>query len=175
MKFFDARPYTIRTFGLYIKQFLTASNIDFSDILETPYFALPPWCIEPSKIVLDLVHLKKDCTYASVYKQFVEIRGRYHDYLPIYRYGSRDGSFVACAIVFPSDTVISMRLPDSASMFTSAICAIIKSLEKNIDSIASKYIIFTDSLSCLQALQYMKLEHSSIGMVIRKCVFFILQ
>ena len=30
MKLFDARPNAIRTFGLSIKQFLTASNIDFS-------------------------------------------------------------------------------------------------------------------------------------------------
>ena len=52
MKLFDARPNAIRTFRLRIKQFLPASNIDFSDILETPsYFVL---------IVLDLVHLKKD-------------------------------------------------------------------------------------------------------------------
>ena len=29
MKLFDARPNAIRTFGLRIKQFLTASNIDF--------------------------------------------------------------------------------------------------------------------------------------------------
>ena len=43
MKLFDARPNAIRTFGLCIKQFLTASNIDVSDILETPlYFILPP-------------------------------------------------------------------------------------------------------------------------------------
>ena len=36
---------------------------------------------------------------------------------------------------------------------------------------ASKFIILTDSLSCLQAFLYMKLEHPLIGMVIRKCVF----
>ena len=55
MKLFDARPSAVRTFGLRIKQFLTASNIDFSDILETPsYFILPPWCVKPQKIVLDL-------------------------------------------------------------------------------------------------------------------------
>ena len=60
MKLFDARPSAIPTFGLRIKQFLTASNIDFSDILETPsYFISPPWCIKPPKIVLDLVHLQK--------------------------------------------------------------------------------------------------------------------
>ena len=83
MKLFDARPSAIRTFGLRIKQFLTASNIELSDILETPsYFIAPPWCIKPRKIVLDLVHLKKDRTDASIYQQlFMEIRDRYRDYI----------------------------------------------------------------------------------------------
>ena len=75
MKLFDVRPNAIRTFGLCINQFLTASNINFSDILETiSYFVLPHWCKKPPKIVLDLMHLKKDRTDASVYQQlFMEI------------------------------------------------------------------------------------------------------
>ena len=133
---------------------------------------LPPWCIKSTKIVLDLVHLKKDCTYASVYQQlFMEIRDRYRDHIPVYIDGSRDGNSVACATVFPSNTVISMRLPDSATIITAEIWAIIKALEEIKYSVASKYIGFTDSLSCLQALQSMKLEYPLIGMVIRKCVF----
>ena len=64
-----------------------------------------------------------------------------------------------------------MRLPDSASVFTAEVWAIIKALEQIKISSASKYIVFTDSLSCLQALHHMKLEHPLIGMVIRKCVF----
>ena len=78
MKLFEVRPNAIRTFGHRIKQFLTASNIELSDILETPsYFIVPPWCIKRPKIVLDLVHLKKDQTDASIYQQlFMEIRER---------------------------------------------------------------------------------------------------
>ena len=108
MKLFDARPSAIRTFGLRIKKFLTASNIELSDILETPsYFSIPPWCIKPPKIVLDLVHLKKDRTDALIYQQlFMEIRDRYRDYIPVYTDGSRDGNAVACATVFSSNTVI---------------------------------------------------------------------
>ena len=75
---------------------------------------------------------------------------------------------MACATVFPSDTVISMRLPDSAFIFTAEVWAIIKALKLKIQLHS---IIFTDSLSCLQALQYVKLEHSLIGMVIRNIVF----
>ena len=147
MKLLDARPNAIRTFGLRIKQFLTASNIEISD-LETPsYFISPPWCIKPRKIVLDLVHLKKDRTDASIYQLlFMEIRDRYRDYIPVYTDGSRDGNAVACATVFPSNTVISMRLPDSASVFTAEVWTIIKALEQIKDSNASKYIVFTDSL-----------------------------
>ena len=168
MKLFDARPSAIHTFGLHIKQFLTASNIEFSDILETPsYFILPPWYVK-----LDLVHLKKDQTDASIYQHlFLEIRDKYRDYIPIYTHRSRDGNSVACAMVLPSDTKLSMRLPDSASIFTAEIWAIITALEEIKNASESKFIIFTHSLSGLQALLYMKLEHPLTGMAIRKCVF----
>ena len=57
--------------------------------------------------MLDLVHLKKDCTDVSVYRQlFMEIR---------------DGNYGAFA---PLNTVISMRLPDSTSTFTAEVWAI---------------------------------------------------
>ena len=95
----------------------------------------------------------------------------FHGNILVYTDGSQDGNAVACDTVFPSNTVISMRLPDSASVFTAEVWAIIKALEQIKNSIASKYIVFTDSLSCLQALHHMKLENPLIGMVIRKCVF----
>ena len=53
-----------------------------------------------------------------------------------------------------TDTVISMRLPYSLSIFTVEVWAIIKALEQIKDSVASKYIIFTDSLSCLSFTVY---------------------
>ena len=124
-------------------------------------------------IVLDLVHLKKDRTDASIYQQlFMEIRDRYRDHIPVYTDGSRDGNSVACATVFLIKH--RMRLPDSALIFTAEIWAIIKALEEIKYSVASKYIVFTDSLSCLQPLQSMKLEYPLIGMVIRKWVFFLI-
>ena len=127
---------------------------------------------QPPMIVLDLVYLKKDQTDASIYQQrFLEIRDRYRGYNPVYTDGSRDGNSVACATVFPSDTEFSMRLPDSASIFTAEIWVIIKALDEMKNASASKFIIVTDSLSCLQAVLYMKLERPLIGMVIQKCVF----
>ena len=99
IKLFDARPNAIHTFGICIKQFITASNTEFLYILETPsYFVLSPWCIKPSNIVLDLVHQKKDHTDTSVYQQlFMEIWDGYRDYIHVYTDDSRDGNSVACA------------------------------------------------------------------------------
>ena len=114
--------------------------------------------------MLDLVHLKKRSN------RCMEIPDRYRDYIPVYTEGSQDGNALACATVFPSNTVISMRLSDLASVFTAEFWAIIKALEQIKYSNVSKYIVFTDSLSCIQALHHMKLEHPLIGMVIRKCV-----
>ena len=71
----------------------------------------------------------------------MEIRERYRDYIRVYTDGSRDGNAVACATVFPSNTVISMRLPDSASVFTAEVWAIIKALEQIKESFAS-YTLF---------------------------------
>ena len=103
------------------------------------------------------MHLKKYRTDASVYQQlFMEIRHRCRDHIPVYTDGSRDGNYVACATVFPSDTVVSMRLPDSAFIFMAEIWELIKYLEEIKDLVPSKYIIFTDSLLCLLALQYRK-------------------
>ena len=68
---------------------------------------------------------------ASIFEPpFLEIRDRYRDHIPVYTDGSRDGNSVACATVFPSDTEFSMRLPDSASIFTAEIWAINKALDE---------------------------------------------
>jgi len=172
VKLFDAKLNATPTFGLRIRQLLNASKISFGDIMETPTcFVLPPWYIKPPIILFDLVDLKKDRTNPLVYKQhFLEIKNRFSDYIHVYTDGSRDGNTVACAAVFPSNT-ISKRLPDSASIFSAEIQAILDALNKIKTSDASKFVIFTDSLSCLQALHNMKLEHPLVGMVIRKCVF----
>ena len=59
-------------------------------------------------------------------------------------------------LVYPSNTVISMIFLDSASIFTAEIWAVIKAQEEIKDSVASKYISFTVSLSYLQVLHYMR-------------------
>ena len=68
--------------------------------------------------MLDLVHLVKDRTDASIYQQrFLEIRDRYCDYIPVCTDGSRDGSYVACGTVFPSNTEFSIYICIQINIF----------------------------------------------------------
>ena len=70
-----------------------------------------------------------DCKDVSVCKQlFMERQDRYCDYIPGFTYGSWDENSVTYAVVFSLDTIISMRLPDSTSIFTAEMWAIIKVL-----------------------------------------------
>ena len=62
----------------------------------------------------------------------MKIQDRHRDYIPVYSDGSWDGT------VFPPDTVISMMLPDSVSIFTAKIWAIITTLEQIKDSVESQ-------------------------------------
>ena len=137
-------------------QFLTASNIDFSDNLKH----LRILCYH-----LRVSNHRRLCwiwcinSYSWKYETGTVITFLFIQMV--------HGTEILWLVgVFSSDIVISMRLPHSAFIFTAEVWAIIKAPEQIIDSVASKYIIFTDSLSCLQGLQYTKLEHPLIGMVI---------
>ena len=67
VKLFYATPNAFCTFGLHIRQILSASNISFDRILETSqYLPISPWYIKTPDIVFDLAHLKKDRTNALV-------------------------------------------------------------------------------------------------------------
>ena len=86
------------------------------------------------------MYLKKDGTDGSPYQQrFMKLRVKYYGYIPVYTDGSQDGNSVASGTDIPLDTLT----------FTAEVWTVIKALEQIRDSVASKYIICTDSLSCL--------------------------
>ena len=58
----------------------------------------------------------------------MEIRDKYRDYILIYSDRTPDGNSVACATDF-NRTQVSMRFPDSASIFTDEVWTVIKALE----------------------------------------------
>ena len=74
------------------------------------------------------------------------------------------------AIVFPDHHELSMslRLPDGTSIFTAEACALLMALRKiktlAETSEATDGVIFSDSLSCLQALKNLQFQNRYIRM-----------
>ena len=69
----------------------------------------------------------------------------------VYTDGSADGKLVGCA-VWCSDFTLSCRLPSHSSVFTSELYAIYSAL-KFLEQRPGKYVIFSDSLAALRAIQ----------------------
>ena len=122
-------------------------------------------------IVFHPLYLKKDHTLVY-WQHSCEINKKLYEFIQIYTYGSWDESAIAPATVFPSET-ISKRLHNLASICTAKAQVIIESLDRIQHLPTAKFIIFTDTLSCLQTLQWMTLDHLLIGMVKRRCLCII--
>ena len=122
-----------------------------------------PWSQSEPQIYLFLTKYKnKDSTNHEVYKQaFLEITCRTPKYIQIYTDGSKVDEKVAAAAVssVAPDSSFSCRLRDHCSIYTAELQAILFALMQVYQSKEKKFMIFSDSLSALQALKPFKTDH----------------
>ena len=107
------------------------------------------------EILFDLHSGKKSEANPHILKDdFRKMQSRYKNYQQIYTDGSKEDSKVGCAVI--SDNHSNMqRIPDDSSIFT----AEAKAIDLALDSISTcdannKFIIFSDSLSVLKAMNH---------------------
>ena len=92
--------------------------------------------------------------------------GLFHEH--IYTDGSKDGEKVGCAAA-KYDDCKQMRIPDGSSVFTAEAKAIDLALDfVNTCTYTDKYVIFSDSLSVLQALSHTSSKNSQIQHLLLK-------
>ena len=108
-------------------------------------------------------HLGDDCMFQSL---FAELKSCYSDHRAIYTDGSKTENRVATAAI--SDGLSAqVRLPGNASIFTAELQALKMALniDKNCDS--DHFIIFSDSLSRLLALDSNNCDHPFIQDILK--------
>ncbi len=111
------------------------------------------WDHQCPPVILDLAQHKKDSTTPAFYKsKYLEIKSRYEDHEALYTDGSKDGERAGAA-AYTNDETYSCRLPDGATVFSAELKALLLALEHVSKSENDKFIIFSDSLSAIQALQ----------------------
>ena len=165
---FETKPNAIRPMGLRMKPHLEASDIDTTVVARSEVSPLPPWTTRAPTVILKLGQLKKSETDPLVYQQqFDAIRCKLDGYHCLYTDGSKDGDRVACG-VFPTGRYCAgTRLPDFCSIYTAELSAILLALDCIERSTRRNFLVCSDSMSALQALQNKLVDHPLISSILR--------
>ena len=96
---------------------------------------------------------KKATTDPVIFKsKFLEVKEQHYTHEEIYTDGSKDGEKVASAAILDGE-LYQFRLPNNFSIFSAELKAIDLALNHNEQDAYWRYIIYTDSLSVMQALE----------------------
>jgi ribonuclease HI len=154
---FEAKPHTVSTLGLRIRELLTNCGVDLSCIVQQS---------SPTKPPLFLHRPRFDCTlslnilpdyYLSCYKELVST---YEGYKKITD-GSKQGGAVSAAAVAEWKVLVK-RLLDHASIFSAETIGILLALNIIEQSSGRHFLIVSDSFSCIKALENSKLSNPLI-------------
>ncbi|KAG1682981.1 RNA-directed DNA polymerase from mobile element jockey [Nymphon striatum] len=168
---FARRQNSIPTFGLRVLPLFEQIGLPLGNIARCVLPSIPPWTMHRPIINFSLTGLKKGTTPSYVYLyKFLEVSDSYHGYHHIYTDGSRQNDEVAAAAI-STLTSLSSRLPDKSSIFSAESKALLLALDIVENSTYGRYIILSDSLSCLMALDNMKYSHPTICDILVKLHF----
>ena len=123
------------------------------------------------EILFDLYSWKKSVSNPHILKDdFRKLQNSYKNYQQIYTDGSKEDSKVGCAVI--SDNHSNMqRIPDDSSIFTAEAKAVDLALDfiRTCD-VNDKFIIFSDSLSVLKAMNHTSSKNPQIQKLLEKCL-----
>jgi ribonuclease HI len=151
---FVNKPSFIQPFGMRMQTIIDDMNLNLKVVARFRFANLGPWMLRLPRVLLSLHTGAKAGTSPHIHKeQFNVFLSSALDSIHIYTDGSKDHTGTACAAV-SNGRLLLCRLPDEASIFTAEARGIILALKIVETTQASKFIIFSDSLSCLQAIKH---------------------
>ena len=167
---YEQKPKAIKSFGIRISALLESTNIKPQNIEKHFTPNIPAWCMKPPEILFDLHSGKKSESNPHILKDdFRKMQSRYVSNQHIYTDESKEDSKVGCAVI--SDNHSNMqRIPDDSSIFS----AEAKAIDLALDFISTcdannKFIIFSDSLSVLKAMNHTSSKNPQIQKLLEKC------
>ena len=161
--FYTSKPSFIPSFGHRISDSFPQICADDTSIASFSFTKIPPWKLPKLIINTSLTKHKKDLNdpFNSL-ALFNELNDAYSQYKAIYTDGSKNEDKVAAAFVC-SNLYQQLRLPDGASIFTAELQAIKMAFNFILnDSRGVNYVIYSDSLSSLKALDGAHFNHPYI-------------
>jgi len=164
---FDRKPNQIRPLGIRGQPDLHAIGFKQEDTVQSSISATPPWLLDHPRVNFDLHCFHKDDTSPEIYRsRFHELCFYYNGFHWLYTDGSKIGDQIASAAVARNSTK-TVRLSDKASIFTEELYAITLAMDFIHHSKDTKFIVFSDSKSSLEALNGFKIELDLVLKIIK--------
>ena len=155
------------SFGIHCKKLLKKAKIDVGEIAINSIPDVPIWDSEPVTVDFTLSKFDKSSTSSTVFKSRCnEVKQKYLDFCHIYTDGSKVETKVASAYVCPYGTR-GYRLRYGCSIFTAEIEAINKALTYVKVSTRRSFVIFSDSMSVLQAIESQESKNPLVDRVLQ--------
>ena len=129
---------------------------------------VPIWDSEPVTVDFTLSEFDKSSTSTVFKSRFNEVKQKYLDFCHIYTDGSKVETKVASAYVCPYGTR-GYRLRDGCRIFTAEVEAIDKALTYVKVSTRKSFVIFSDSMSVLQAIESQESKNPLVNRVLQAC------
>ena len=147
------RPSLTPSFNRRIQEFAEEAGIPFDDIAQNDVSPVEPWLIAAPRVELFLASSKKADTNPTQYEtDLKQVCDFYKGHTHLYTDGSKMDEKVGGAFTWEFGK-LQTRIPDGASIFSAEAVALIDALKAIRKSTLKKFLIFTDSLSCLQSIQ----------------------
>ena len=156
------------SFGIHCKKLLKRAKIDVGEIAINSNPDVPIWDSEPVTVDFTLSEFDKSSTSTVFKSRFNEVKQKYSDFCHIYTDGSKVETKVASAYVCPYGTR-GYRLRDGCSIFTAEIEAINKALTFVKVSTRKSFVIYSDSMSVLQAIESQECKNPLVNRVLQVC------
>ena len=146
----------IKPFGLRVREDFGEMMWEKEDTEDFFFPPTPPWQLQVPEINTSLAGTAKGETNAETYKKaFKDLLGKYQGFEQIYTDGSKSETAVGAAAVHPTaQAKKQQKLNADASIYTAEASAIDMALDIVKKSSKKSFLILTDSLSCLKALQH---------------------
>ena len=148
---FENKEKVIKPFNLRIQTLLNKINPKIIHNTILPKTA--PWTINQPIIKLDLTKLSKTKTHPITFQEnFLNIQNNFPNHHHIYTDGSKQEMKVGCVAIFQNQELLK-RLPSESSIYSAEVIAIDLVMNIIANHKSSKFIIYSDSKSVLQAPQ----------------------
>jgi kelch-like protein 2/3 len=160
---FQSRPQVIPTLGIRMQSQMSDIGVNLNCVAASRLSDAPPWLLQTAQFECSLHEVgRKSDTPTDVFRsRFNELLSAFDGFSRIYTDGSKEEAAVAAAAVTDS-AVLVKRLPDHASIFSAEARAIILALGVIERSVIDRFLILSDSLSCILAIKNRKLTNPLI-------------